>query len=180
VKHFFMTPGLTHKLYTRLERHARDKHSSLLRTLIIYSCKSFITIGQSDDRIKLFCHLQHSGKISWRVCSLQTLSAQSIVFSKGRCMAVFSAIWCVPCIGLNSLSGENTLAYFDLRYYPSIFAVECPPVFRSREKLLPTLPLLCKKRRKKFCSIGHIEGSVGNNFSLDLKTRGHSTEKILG
>ncbi len=33
--------GLTKKHYTRLERLRRDKHSSLSRTSINYSCKKF-------------------------------------------------------------------------------------------------------------------------------------------
>ncbi len=36
-------PGLTHKHNSRLERSARDKHSSLLRTFVNYGRNSFIT-----------------------------------------------------------------------------------------------------------------------------------------
>ena len=38
-------PGLTHKHQTKLERFARDKHSSLLYTLINYWRKMFYNIG---------------------------------------------------------------------------------------------------------------------------------------
>jgi hypothetical protein len=37
--------GLTHKHQTRLERLAKDKHSSLLRTLVNYGRKTFYNIG---------------------------------------------------------------------------------------------------------------------------------------
>ncbi len=36
---------LTTDYYTRLERHARDKHSSVLQALKITAVKSFITSG---------------------------------------------------------------------------------------------------------------------------------------
>ncbi len=38
-------PGFTHKHWTRLEKHARDKRSSLLRKSVNYGQKSFITLA---------------------------------------------------------------------------------------------------------------------------------------
>ncbi len=38
-------PGLTHKYKTRLERLARDKHSSLLRKSVNYGSKKFYSTG---------------------------------------------------------------------------------------------------------------------------------------
>jgi hypothetical protein len=38
-------PGLTNKHKTRLERLARDKHSSLLQKLVKYGQKSFIKLA---------------------------------------------------------------------------------------------------------------------------------------
>jgi hypothetical protein len=46
--------GLFHKHSTRLERLARDKHTSLLRTFANYGRKSFVTLGPGQDVIKLF------------------------------------------------------------------------------------------------------------------------------
>jgi hypothetical protein len=40
-----LAPGFTHKHCTRLERLARDKHSSLLRKFVNYNCKKFYNIG---------------------------------------------------------------------------------------------------------------------------------------
>jgi hypothetical protein len=37
--------GLTHKHWTRLEKIASDKHSSLLRTFVNYEFKKFYNIG---------------------------------------------------------------------------------------------------------------------------------------
>ncbi len=37
--------GLTHNHETKLERLTRDKHSSLVRTFVNYSCKKFCNIG---------------------------------------------------------------------------------------------------------------------------------------
>jgi len=37
--------NLTHKHYTKLEKSARDKHSSLSQTFVNYSCKKFCNIG---------------------------------------------------------------------------------------------------------------------------------------
>ena len=48
------TPGLTCNHYTRLEKLARDKHSSLLQKSVIYRQKSFITLGPGVNVIKLF------------------------------------------------------------------------------------------------------------------------------
>jgi hypothetical protein len=39
-----LAPGLTHKHYTRLERLARIKHSSLLRKFVYYDRKKFYKI----------------------------------------------------------------------------------------------------------------------------------------
>ena len=44
--------GLYYK--TRLERLARDKRSSLLRKLVNYGPKSFITLGPGPNVIKYF------------------------------------------------------------------------------------------------------------------------------
>jgi hypothetical protein len=41
--------GLTFKHKTRLERLARDKHSSLLRKSVNYDVKSFIGLGAGQD-----------------------------------------------------------------------------------------------------------------------------------
>jgi hypothetical protein len=45
VLHSRVALGLNHKHLTRLERPAKDKHSSLLQTVINYGCKSFITFA---------------------------------------------------------------------------------------------------------------------------------------
>jgi hypothetical protein len=47
-------PAHTRKRYTRLERLARDKHSSLLRTLINYGRKKFYNIGPRANVIRHF------------------------------------------------------------------------------------------------------------------------------
>jgi hypothetical protein len=39
------SPGLTHKYLTRLEKLARDKHSSLLQKSVNYDHKKFYNIG---------------------------------------------------------------------------------------------------------------------------------------
>jgi hypothetical protein len=41
--------GLTRKHYTRLERLARDKHSSLLRKSVNYISKKFYSTGQKAE-----------------------------------------------------------------------------------------------------------------------------------
>ncbi len=46
--------GLAHKSQTRLERAARDKNSSLLRTFINYSCKKFYDYGPRGQFNKTF------------------------------------------------------------------------------------------------------------------------------
>jgi hypothetical protein len=40
-----LTTGIGRKQYTRLERHVRDKHSSLFRKLVTYDRKKFYNIG---------------------------------------------------------------------------------------------------------------------------------------
>jgi hypothetical protein len=45
--------GITRKYYNRLERLARDKHSSLLHKFANYGQKSFITLGSGPKIIKL-------------------------------------------------------------------------------------------------------------------------------
>jgi hypothetical protein len=40
-----LAPGLTHKLSTRQEKLARDKYSSLLRTLVNNSLEKYSNIG---------------------------------------------------------------------------------------------------------------------------------------
>ncbi len=42
-----------HKQYTSVERTARDKHSSLLRTIMNYDLKCFITLGLGADVIRI-------------------------------------------------------------------------------------------------------------------------------
>ncbi len=42
---------LNHKLQVRLERLARDKHSSLLLTLVNYECKKFFNIGPGSQLV---------------------------------------------------------------------------------------------------------------------------------
>ncbi len=61
-------PGLTLKHQTRLERPARDKHSSLLRKSVNYIGKKFNRIGPVHNFQELFCFLNFE---------LTTLSAQS-------------------------------------------------------------------------------------------------------
>ncbi len=46
--------GLTRKHYTRLERLAKDKHSSLLQKSVNYGQKSIITLAPGPKVIKLF------------------------------------------------------------------------------------------------------------------------------
>ncbi len=41
----WLAPGLIHKHYTRLERPARDKHSSLVQTFVNYGRKKFYKVG---------------------------------------------------------------------------------------------------------------------------------------
>jgi hypothetical protein len=49
-------PSVAHKSWTRVEKLARDKHSSLLRKLLIYERKKvLITLGQGSNIIKLIC-----------------------------------------------------------------------------------------------------------------------------
>jgi hypothetical protein len=51
-------PGLTHKHYTWLEKSERDKHSSLLRTLVKYCRRKFYKIGTGatkDTAHNVFC-----------------------------------------------------------------------------------------------------------------------------
>jgi hypothetical protein len=55
--------SLTCKYYIRLERSARDKHTSLLRSFINYGCKKFYNIGTwscmiRDLLLKWYLHLQ--------------------------------------------------------------------------------------------------------------------------
>jgi hypothetical protein len=48
--------GLAHKEQTRLERIAKNKHSSLLQKIITYGCRRFYGIGPSTtkcDQIEL-------------------------------------------------------------------------------------------------------------------------------
>jgi hypothetical protein len=45
-------PGLPHKHKTRLERHARDKHSSLLRKSVNYGHEKFYSIGPRCRKVK--------------------------------------------------------------------------------------------------------------------------------
>jgi hypothetical protein len=42
-------PGLTHKHYTRLERLAKDKHSSIVQKPVKYGCKKFYSTGPWDS-----------------------------------------------------------------------------------------------------------------------------------
>jgi hypothetical protein len=43
-------PGLTHKHQTRLERLARDKRSRLLRKVVTYGRKSFVTLAPGVEQ----------------------------------------------------------------------------------------------------------------------------------
>jgi len=45
-------PSLTHQHETKLERPARDKHSSLLDTFVNYRCKRFMTLGPGCYSLK--------------------------------------------------------------------------------------------------------------------------------
>ncbi len=54
VLHSRVALGLNHKHLTRLERPAKDKHSSLLQTVINWVCKSFIKFCQGLNVMKLF------------------------------------------------------------------------------------------------------------------------------
>jgi hypothetical protein len=49
-----LAPDLTLKHLTKLERPARNKHSSLLETFLITAVKSFITLSPGPNVIKLF------------------------------------------------------------------------------------------------------------------------------
>ncbi len=53
--------SLTRTRWTRLERLARNKHSSLLRAFVIYGLKSFVTLGP-DDKNSKFWLLRHLEK----------------------------------------------------------------------------------------------------------------------
>ncbi len=48
--------GNTHKHFTRLERPARYKHSSLFWTFVNYSCKRFFNVGPRSC-LNLICYL---------------------------------------------------------------------------------------------------------------------------
>jgi hypothetical protein len=61
-------PGLTHRHQTRLEKLAGDKYSSLLRKIINYGQKSFITFGQ-DGVLHFQTHQQIHGEIHQRFSS---------------------------------------------------------------------------------------------------------------
>jgi hypothetical protein len=65
--------SLTHKHYIRLEKPIRDKHSSLLRTLLNYSRKKFITLCPAIIFIKLFAL-----SLSLRENKLERLSLASL------------------------------------------------------------------------------------------------------
>jgi hypothetical protein len=54
---------LTHKHKTRLERLARDKHSSLLRRFINYDRKQFYNIGRMH-LLKKFCYI-NTTRATW-------------------------------------------------------------------------------------------------------------------
>jgi hypothetical protein len=43
--------GLTLKHYNRLERLARDKHSSFLRKSVNYGCKKFYITGPGSEKM---------------------------------------------------------------------------------------------------------------------------------
>ncbi len=47
-------PGLTQKNYTKVERPAKDKHSSLLRTFVNYVHTTFYNIGPGVNVINTF------------------------------------------------------------------------------------------------------------------------------
>ncbi len=51
------TFGFPHKHYTRLEKLARDKHSSLLQKIVNYGQKSFITLVPGPMQLKEFNNL---------------------------------------------------------------------------------------------------------------------------
>jgi hypothetical protein len=52
-------PGLTHKHKTRLERLARDKHTSFLHTVINYGRRKFYKIGLwSSLKKSQICNVQ--------------------------------------------------------------------------------------------------------------------------
>jgi hypothetical protein len=56
VLHFKLGSGLIRKYSTRLEKLARNKHSSLLQTFVTYGHKKFHSIGPWS--IKLYLHWQ--------------------------------------------------------------------------------------------------------------------------
>ncbi len=68
---------LTCKHQTRLERLARDKHSSLLRTFVNYGRKSFIILGPRNA-MKSFVRNLQIFVISQSVCPWQALPAQFV------------------------------------------------------------------------------------------------------
>jgi hypothetical protein len=57
--------GLTRKHYTRLERLAWEKHSSLLDPYVSYGEKSFVTTNPVAQIQNFFFVTNAQGKISW-------------------------------------------------------------------------------------------------------------------
>ncbi len=51
----WLSSRLAYKQWTRLERLARDKHSSLILKFVIYGQKFFYNIGTGAIFTKLFC-----------------------------------------------------------------------------------------------------------------------------
>ncbi len=72
--------GLAYKQQTRLERFARNKHSSLLRKSVNYGQKKFYNIGPWAQCYKTFYVLNlRMFLVSQSVCPWQTSTAQSNV-----------------------------------------------------------------------------------------------------
>ncbi len=64
--HYRVSSGLTHKHYTRLERLVKDKRSSLLRKVVNYGRKSFITLGLQWRR-NTVCGLTNNIRLGLKV-----------------------------------------------------------------------------------------------------------------
>jgi hypothetical protein len=76
--------GLTHKHQTRQERFAKDKHSSLLRTLVNYGHKTFYNIGSCVRLVHLTGLFEMHSKatqatVKLTACFLKPLSLPSLL-----------------------------------------------------------------------------------------------------
>jgi hypothetical protein len=99
------TPGLTQKLYIRLESSKRGKHSSLLQTFVNYGRKKFSKIGprtvvaDSDKHasllyygIKCVCKKFYSAS-PWNLFKNKKAS-KLLLLSSGPCYKTSLKCWC--------------------------------------------------------------------------------------